>query len=347
MVADMDLPESRYPRERIPTFARDLLQRVSTAPGVQSAALLTNVPLDPRARAEFGFELEGEAAAPGQAPKAEMVFATPAYLETMGIPLLRGRDLRWTDVKSAPHVVLVNEAFVRRFFGSGDPLGRRITDLVGPDDPWEIAGVIGDVHTQALDRAPSPLMVVPLLQFPVTTLRIAARTARGDPMKLLPVLRAEVITFDKDVPLSSPRALPQIVNDSVGARRFQMTLLSIFALVALLLAALGIYGVTAYSVTQRSREIGIRMALGAAPASVVWLVLGSGLRLSILGVAIGVGVALLATRALASLVYQVSTTDPLTLTVTGALLVGAAAVASAAPALRATRLDPSTSLRAE
>ena len=348
MVADLELPQSRFPSERIPAFARDLLQRIATAPGVQSAALLSNVPLDPRARAEFGFDLEGEASAPGQAPKAEMVFATPGYLQTMGIPLLRGRDLRWTDVKSAPHVVLVNEAFVRRFLANGEPLGRRIDHLVGPgNDPWEIAGVIGDVHTQALDRAPSPLMVVPLQQFPVATLRIAARSARADPVQLLPLLRAEVVALDKDLPLSSPRALPQIVSDSVGVRRFQMTLFSIFALVALILAALGIYGVTAYSVTQRAREIGIRMALGADPARVLRMVVGGGLRLSILGVAIGAVGAVLANRALVSLVYQVSTTDPLTLTATGALLVGAAAVASAVPALRATRLDPSTSLRAE
>ncbi len=347
LVADMDLPQSRYPKDRIATFARDLLDRVSTAPGVRSAALLTNVPLDPRARAEFGFALEGVALAPGQAPKAEMVFATPGYLETMGIPLVRGRDLRWTDVKSAPHVVLVNEAFVHRFFPKGDPLGRRITELVGPDDPWEIAGVIGDVHTQGLDRAPSPLMVVPLLQFPVATLRVAARAARGDPMQLLPVLRSEVLTLDKDVPLSSARALPQVVSESVGVRRFQMTLLSVFALIALMLAALGIYGVTAYSVTQRAREIGIRMALGAEPVLVLRMILAGGLRLSLLGVAIGVVGALLATRALASLVYGVSTMDPLTLTATGALLVGAAALASWVPALRATRLDPSTSLRAE
>ena len=347
LVADMDLPPSRYPAARIPTFARDLMQRVSTAPGVQSAALLTNVPLDPRARAEFGFSVEGDASAPGLAPKAEIVFATPGYLETMGIPLLRGRDLRWADVKSAPHVVLVNEAFVRRFFPGSDPLGRRVSDLVGPDDPWEIAGVIGDVHTQGLDRAPMPLILVPLLQFPVASLRVAARTTGGEPMRLLGALRSEVLALDKDVPLSSPRTLPQIVSDSVGARRFQMTLLTIFALMALTLAALGIYAVTAYSVTQRAREIGIRMALGANPARVLAMVLAGGLRLSILGVAIGVVGALLATRALASLVYRVSTTDPLTLAATGALLVGAAALASWMPALRATRLDPSTSLRAE
>src|SRR5262249_38272054 len=162
LVADMDLPPSQYPPDRISTFARDLLQGVSTAAGVQSATLLTNVPLDPRGHAEFGFDLEREASRPGQSPKAEMVFATPGYLETMGIPLLRGRDLRWTDVKSAPHVVLVNEAFVRRLIPKGNPLGRRIDHLVGPDDPWEIAGVIGDVHTQGLDRAPTPLILVPL-----------------------------------------------------------------------------------------------------------------------------------------------------------------------------------------
>jgi predicted permease len=348
LVADMDLPPSRYPADRIPGFARELMQRVTSAPGVQSAALLTNVPLDPRARAEFGFSLEGETYPPGQAPKAEMVFATPGYLETMGIPLVRGRDLRWADVKSAPHVVLVNEAFVRRFFPSGEPLGRRITDLVGPgNDPWEIAGVIGDVHTQGLDRAPAPLILVPLAQFPVATLRIATRTAGSNPMQLLPPLRSEVLALDKDLPLSSPRTLPQVVSESMGARRFQTTLLGIFALIALTLAALGIYGLTAYSVAQRTREIGIRMALGADRARVLRMVVGTGLRLSVVGVAIGAAGALLATRALASLVYRVSTTDPLTLLGTGALLTAAAALASWVPAVRATRLDPSASLRAE
>jgi putative ABC transport system permease protein len=181
LVADMDLPQSRYPADRI-SPSRAVLQRLRDL-RVRSAALLTNVPLD-RAPAPVRFAVEGDASPPGQAPKAEMVFATPGYLETLGIPLLRGRDLQWTDVKSAPHVVLVNQAFVRRFFPNADPLGRRITELVGPDDPWEIAGVIGDVHTQSLDRAPSPLMVVPLLQFPVPTLRVAARAAGGNPMQL-------------------------------------------------------------------------------------------------------------------------------------------------------------------
>jgi ABC-type antimicrobial peptide transport system permease subunit len=156
-----------------------------------------------------------------------------------------------------------------------------------------------------------------------------------------------VLEADPDLAVSSPRALPQIVTASLVARRFQMTLLSIFAAVALTLAALGIYGVTAYSVTQRAREIGIRMALGAPPGRVLRMVLASGIRLSILGVAIGAAAALPATRVLGSLVYRVSTTDPLTLIATGALLVGAAVLASWVPARRAIRLDPVISLRAE
>jgi predicted permease len=348
LVADMDLPQSRYPPDRIATLARELLQRVSAASGVQSAALTTNVPLDPRGFGEFGFSMEGEARPPGQGPMAEIVFATPGYLETMGIPLLRGRDLQWTDVKSSPHLVLVNEAFVRQYVPSGDAIGRRLTELLGPgNDPWEIAGVIGDVHTKGLDRAPGPLMVIPLQQFPVANLRLAARSAGRYPMQLLSTLRSELLTADKDVPLSSPRTLSELVNTSLGARRFQMTLLSIFAAVALTLAALGIYGLTAYSVTQRAREIGIRMALGAAPGRVLKMVLGGGIRLSLLGVAIGMVGAVAATRALRTLVYRVSTTDPLTLVATGALLVGAAALASWVPARRAIRLDPAISLRAE
>jgi putative ABC transport system permease protein len=349
LVADLDLPRARYPDERIAAFAQQLEQKISAAPGVRSSALMTSVPLDPRVRSEYGFALEGgDAFPPGQSPKTEILWATPGYLETLGIPLLRGRDLRWTDVKSSPHVVLVNEAFVRRFIPQGEPIGRRIKEILGPEyDPWEIAGVMGDVRTKGLDRVPAPILVVPLLQHPTVSLRMAARAASGDPMQLLPPIRSEVLALDKDVPLSVARSLDRVVNESVGERRFQMTLLSLFALMALALAALGIYGVMAYSVTQRSREIGIRMALGANSSVVVRLVVGSGLRLSLLGVALGVLGALLGTRVLASLVYQVSTTDPLTLAATAAVLVGAAVLASWVPALRAARVDPAVSLRAE
>jgi len=261
---------------------------------------------------------------------------------------LRGRDLRWSDVKTSPHVVLVNEAFVRRLLPQGEPLGRRIVELLGPgNDPWEIAGVIGDVHTKGLDQAPAPLMVVPLMQYGVPSLRLAARAAGADPMQLLAPLRSEVLALDKDLPLSLPQPLARIVTASVGERRFQMTLLGVVAMVALVLAALGIYGVMAYSVTQRSREIGIRMALGADSSLVLRMVVGAGLRLALLGVGLGVMAALLGTRVLTSLVYQVSTTDPPTLIATALALFGAAVLASWIPARRATRVDPAVSLRAE
>ena len=348
LVADLDLPEAQYGNDGVSTFAQQLLQRVSAVPGVRSSALLTNVPLDPRTQSALGFRLEGgEQPPPGQTPKAEAVWATPGYLETMGIPLLRGRGLRWTDSNSTPRIVLVNEAFVRRHIPNGEPLGRRVLDLLAPNDAWEIAGVIGDVHTKGLDLAPAPLVVIPLLQFPVTFLRIAVRAEKGDPLQLLPPLRAEVLALDKNLPISAPQPLSQVVIDSLGERRFQVTLLSVFALVALALAALGIYGVMAYSVAQRSREIGIRMALGAAPRRVLGMVVAGGLRLAAAGVGLGIIGALAATRVLSALVYGVSTTDPLTLASTAAVLIVSAALASWIPARRATRLDPTLSLRAE
>jgi putative ABC transport system permease protein len=349
LVADLDLPKARYPNQRIATFAQELMQKVSTLPGVRSAALMTSVPLDPRVRPEFGFDLDGgDAFPPGQSPKAEMVWATPGYLATMGIPLLSGRDLRWTDAKTAPHVVLVNEAFQRRFMPNGSALGRRVTEVLGPgNDPWEIAGVIGDVRTKGLDRVPGPLIVLPILQYPLASLRVAVRAAQADPQLLVSALRAEVLALDKDVPLSNPQRLDRVVTESVGARRFQMILLAVFALVALALAAIGIYGVVAYTVAQRSRELGIRMALGADSMLIRRMVVSDGLRLAGFGVALGVVGALACTRALASLVYQVSTSDPLTMVATASVLIGISALASWVPARRATKVDPAISLRAE
>src|SRR5712671_3098989 len=339
LLADLDLPPSRYPSERVLALAQNLMERLQAEPGTRSAALMTSVPLDRRGRPEWGFEVEGgEAYPPGESAKAEILWATPGYLATMGIPLVHGRDLAWSDVRTAPHVVLVNEAFVRQLIPQGEPLRRRIGQLLGPEnDPWTIAGVIGDVHTKGLDRAPGPLMVVPLMQSTVPGLRVAMRAASGDPISLLPVLRADVAALDPDLPLSAAQPLSQIVNESVNEQRFQMTLLTVFAALALALAALGIYGVMAYSVAQRAREIGIRMALGADSSLVLRMVVGGGLRLALAGVGLGMIGALAGTRLLASLVYQVSTTDPLTLTTTAAVLIGAAALASWVPARRATR----------
>jgi predicted lysophospholipase L1 biosynthesis ABC-type transport system permease subunit len=226
-------------------------------------------------------------------------------------------------------------------------VGRRIQQILGPNNPWDIVGVFGDIRTKGLDAAPQPMVMVPLLQWARPQLRVAVRAAAGDPLQLLAPLRAEVLALDGDLAVSRPQVLASVVADSLGDRRFQMTLLGLFALVALALAGQGLYGVMVLSVSQRTREIGIRMALGADQIRLVRMVVGGGLRMALLGVALGLAAALAATRVLASLVYGVSTTDPLTMAATAALLLGAAALASWVPAMRAARVDPAVSLRAE
>jgi len=315
---------------------------------VRSSALATSIPLDPRGAAELGFELQGgELAPPGQNPKTDALLATPGYIETLGVSLVRGRDLRWADAQSAPRVVLVNEAFVRRYL-PGEPLGRRIIGLLGPPTPgWEIVGVIGDVRSRGLDRAPVPLVVIPLLQFPRPQLRLAVRAAGADPLQLVSLIRSELAALDKDVPLSAPQSLAKVVNESVGERRFQATLLSVFALLALALAALGIYGVMAWTVAQRSREIGIRMALGARKGDVLQWILAKGGRLIGFGLAVGMpgGVAL--SSYLSSLLVGLSPSDPVTFVCVSFFLGAVALLACYVPARRAAKVDPMVALRYE
>ncbi|HET6981353.1 MAG TPA: ABC transporter permease [Myxococcaceae bacterium] len=348
LVSDLDLPQARYPDQRIWGFAQQLVQDLSLVPGVADSALMTSVPLDSRSREEHAFDLEGsDEIPPEQTPRAEVVFATPGYLATLGVPLRSGRDIRWSDVMSAPHVVLVNEEFVRRYLGRGEPVGRRIKQILGPDNPWDIVGVFGDVRTKGLDATPVPMVLVPVLQWARPQLRVAIRAATGDPLQLLAPLRREVGMLDGDLAVSRPQVLATVLTDSMEDRRFQMTLLSLFALVALGLAGQGIYSVVSLSVAQRTREIGIRLALGADRVRLVRMVVAGGLRTALLGVVLGLGGALASTRVLSSLVYGVSTSDPLTLAGTTGLLLGAAGLASCLPAIRAARVDPAVSLRAE
>jgi predicted permease len=348
LVADLDLPQARYPDQRIWGFAEELVQRLSAVPGVAGSTLMTSVPLDSRTREEHALDLEGsDELAAGPPPRAEVVFATPGYLTTLGVALLSGRDLRGSDTMNSPHVLLVNEEFVRRYLPRAEPVGRRIKQILGPNNPWEIVGVFGDVHTRGLDAAPQPMVMVPLLQWARPQLRVAVRATAGAPQQLLAPLRAEVLALDGDLAVSRPQVLASVVSDSLGDRRFQMTLLGLFTLVALALAGQGLYSVTALSVAQRTREIGIRMALGADRALLMRMVVGGGLQMALLGIALGLGGALVATRVLASLLYGVSTSDPLTMTATAVLLLVAATLASWVPAMRAARVDPAVSLRTE
>jgi len=348
-VAELNLPAARYPKaEDILAFQQRLLERVSALPGAQSAAVRTGVPMDPYFQAAFSFQVVGNPPAPpGQNTDAEVVWASPGSLQTLGIQLLSGRELQSADGPNAPHVVLVNEAFVRKFLNGADAVGRQFNRFRVDEykDVWTIVGVFADVHTQALDRTPQPQIIVPEAQWPQPFMRLLVRTS-GNPMALAPLVRSEVLALDKDLPLAHPRTLEQVIAESLGERRFQTTLLTAFGLIALLLASVGIYGVVAYTVAQRSREIGIRMALGAQKSSVLRMVMGSALRLALLGVGIGLAGAFAVTAALRNTLYQVSATDPLTFTAVSVLLLGIAALASWAPARRATRVDPMVSLRA-
>ena len=349
LLAEINLPREKYAKpETMRAFDQRLLERATALPAVQSAALSNGVPLDPHFQASLGFEIAGEPKPkPEEMPDAEVLWASPGLIETLGIPLMEGRALSSTDIAGAPDVVLVNQAFVRKHLHGGEALGRRLMKFRGSDDKgWTIVGVIGDVRTQALDRVPEPLVVVPRAQWPQPWMRVMLRTP-GNPMALAPLLRAEVLAIDKDQPIANVRTLESVISESLGERRFQMTLLTAFGAVALLLASVGIYGIVAYSVAQRAREIGIRMALGAQGSSVLKMVVGSGLRLATFGVAIGLVGAFVVTQALRKALYQVSATDPLTFATVAALLLGIAVLASWAPARRASRVDPMESLRAE
>jgi putative ABC transport system permease protein len=352
LVAETVLPKDKYGKpETIRAFQQQLLQRASALPGVKSAAITTSVPLDRQFNASLAFEVEGEPTPPpGQTPDAEVVWASPGYLETLGIPLLHGRDLRSSDDDRTPLIILVNQAFVRTFLHGGDAVGRRIRKFRDDKDSWEIVGVVGDVHTQSLDRAPQPQVIVPDAQWPLPFIRVLLRTG-GRPLDLVPLLRTELQAIDKDQPLADARTVESVVSESLGERRFPMLLLTVFGCVALTLASLGIYGVMAYSVAQRAKEIGIRMALGAPAAQVLRMVVGGGMRLALAGVALGVSAAMLISllirHAATAALYQVSTTDPATFGAVSLLLLVVAAIASWAPARRAARVDPMLSLRAE
>jgi putative ABC transport system permease protein len=347
LVANLDLPQDKYAKdEQILSFQQRLLEEGRRLPGVKSFALMSSTPLEHRGW-HLSFHIGGlPPPLPGERPTADVVWATPGYLETLGIPLLRGRDIASGDSPRTHEVVLVNQAFVRKYLGGGDGVGRSITDFANEGDSWEIVGVIGDVHLNSLDRVPGPLIIVPFAQAEVPQMSIAARTD-GPPLALVSRLREAVLAVDKDQALGQAQTLERVMSASIGERRFQLLLLSVFGAVALVLAALGIYGVTSYSVAQRSREIGLRMALGAQTSQVLRMVVGGGLKLALLGVALGLPGALVLTRALHAALYRVSAADPLTFAAVSVLLLVVAALAAWVPARRAARVDPMVPLRAE
>jgi putative ABC transport system permease protein len=244
-------------------------------------------------------------------------------------------------------VAVINETMARRYFPGEDPVGRRLNLGDPAKIPWiTIIGVVGDARTGGLDKEPYPQMYVPAAQQPQRAGTFVARTS-GDPASITPALRRELAAMDKNLPLYNVRTMEQVLSDSISRRRFQMILIVAFAGVGMLLAAVGIYGVISYSVAQRRHEIGVRMALGARAADILRLVVGQGLGLTLAGVGLGLAGAFVLTRVLASLLYGVSATDPLTFACVSLALLGVAMLACLVPARRATKVDPMIALRYE
>jgi predicted permease len=347
------LPPAKYGKDaQLQAFAAALVERLARLPGAQSAAVVSGLPLSD-AGFSLSFTVDGRPAPdPGAEPSAQVRVATPAYFATMGIPLVRGRAFTERDRDGSPQVVVINREAARRFFPGEDPLGRRVQLGWTRDSVrmgGEIVGVVGDVRQFGLDAAPVPEIYAPYDQFPLDELSAVVRSTADeqDQAAVLAAVWGAVGELDRDLPVYALRTLEELVSESVARPRFYMLLLGAFAAVALLLSAVGIYGVMSYAVRQRTREIGIRVALGATGGRVLRMVLGQGLTLALAGAILGLLAALWVTRLMASLLYGVSPTDPPALAAGAVVLVAVAALACYLPARRAARADPLTAIRAD
>jgi putative ABC transport system permease protein len=265
----------------------------------------------------------------------------------MGIPLRSGRSFSEHDSAEAPKVMVINENMARRYWPNEDPIGKRVTMKDwGEPLTGEVIGVAGDVKSGGPDSDTHAMIYWPYTQFPIIFNTLVVRT-EGDPLRIAAAVKSQIWSVDKDQPIASIATMESVLGNSVAPRRFNMLLLSIFASLALALAAVGIYGVISYTVTQRTQEIGIRVALGARSSDVLRLVVGQGMRLTLVGVAAGLAVAFAVTRLMSSLLYGVSATDGSTFVVIALLLTGVALLACYLPARRATKVDPMIALRSE
>jgi putative ABC transport system permease protein len=348
LTMELSLPETKYPRrsERASAFVNEVLERVNGLPGVKSAAVTSEMLLGDANSADFS--IAGYAPPVSREnPHAVFRFVSPAYFKTLSIPLIRGRDFTGADNLHSPCVAIVNEAAGERFWRNADPLRTNI-DVAWrvPTKLCEVVGLAGNTRDLQLSAVPEPEIYLPYGQLPTSDFFLAVHTTLN-PLDLASSVRREVWAVDKDQPIADITTMDAVVSTSVAEPRYRTLLLGSFAASALALAIVGIFGVTSYTMAQRTHEIGIRMALGAERHDVLRLVIGQGMRLTVIGVGVGLLAALGLTRLLASFLYAVRPTDPMTFVVVSAVMLAVALLASYIPARRATRVDPLVALRYE
>ena len=355
LTIELSLPQTKYPSGANPSylggdstrnFYQETLRRIARLPGIEAVACTDILPLS-GTNSDWSFSIEGREMNKNEpGPDEEIRVITPDYFRVLQTTLLKGRFFTEADNADAPPVAIVNEVLARKYFRGGDALGKRITlgDPRKPDAKWiTIIGIIANVRHRALELEPQPEYYIPHAQFPMRDMILAVRSAQ-DPRSLTAGIRREIQSIDPDQPLANVRTFDRVVSESVAPRRLSVVLLGIFAAIALVLAAVGTYGVISYYVVQRTHEIGVRMALGAQRSDVLRLVVGHALKLVGIGTIIGVILAFLSTRLLSALLYNVGAFDVTTFVFVTISLATIALLASYIPALRATRADPVTAL---
>jgi putative ABC transport system permease protein len=347
LTAKLSLPRTKYDSAyKQVAFFQQVLERVAAVPGVRAAGAINWLPLSGlRSATDFTID-ERPAPAQGQAPDADVRSVDASYFRAMGIPLLKGESFTGRETAGAPKTVVISEALAQKYFPGENPVGKRISMEWDDTLHAQIVGVVGDVKHLGLDSIAPATIYWAMPQFPSNFMTLVVRTT-DDPQRVAGAVRREVWSLDPDQPLADVKTMDDYLGQSVARRRFDAVLLGAFATLALTLAAIGLYGVVAYSVEQHTREFGIRMALGASAVSVLRRVLGQSLALTLVGVGAGLVGALLLTRLLASLLFEVSATDPAVFAGIALLLCATAVLASYLPAKRATRVDPMEALRYE
>ncbi|HEY6399906.1 MAG TPA: FtsX-like permease family protein, partial [Blastocatellia bacterium] len=326
-------------------FLRAIEQKIATLPGVQSVGVINDLPVTGDGDTAGNFKIEGKPDVNwANAPQAEWKSVTPNYFNAIGIPLLKGRSFSERDTPQSPATILINETLARRFFPGEDPIGKRLMVMNGPH---EIVGVVGDARQRALNLPADPEIYFPNTQHAFGQQVSLVLRTNIDPVSLSDAVRRAAQSVNHDAPIIRVRTMQDVMAGAIAQARFNTILMALFAVVAMLLSAVGLYGVMAYSVTQRAHEIGIRIALGASRADVLRLVVGQGLRLAALGLGLGLMAAMALTRLMEKLLFEVSATDPATFTCVAALLILVALLACWIPARRAAKVDPIIALRSE